>query len=314
VSGPDGDADLAAEDMLKRIEQEEARAMRDELLGLLQSDVCRNALDEMMRRPMETALGNALNGPAMQAKIRELIAAALKPEIKSAIETATAEALKPLTVMLSPAQEQRLTNLGQKTIADAVTQSQTNAAGAIDTIGKTVTSLRDGLLKELREVKTAAALPAAALSTAGVPSTGMSTGTSAAGMPAAGSTEFAGAPVVKPAKGNWWNLEWRVTLSWRMVSLWLGGMAVVAILAYGLIAIVASIYRDPLTAAPSQSSSTTASLASTTPPASPDQPDTPSSPETAADEPSATEALPPAATANLRAVVGRYLLEITKRG
>lgn len=151
----------AIEELLQLSEQAEARALRAELASFVQSADCRDALESIVRKPLEEIVKDALGDQKLQAALQRLLVANLSGPVVDAARSATNEFASRISLSIDPAIEQRLVAKLQQAVETSVSNAQLSLAKKADTL---ITDACKALKQKIEvELRSALADPAALL-------------------------------------------------------------------------------------------------------------------------------------------------------
>jgi hypothetical protein len=123
VSSRDEEGRAGIVELLRISEEEEARALRDELIQFLRSDECRAEVAAVIQKPLESLVSQALTSAHFIESVREQLADALTPMMRQTAIDAAREAFRNLDITIPEDERKKI----RKTATDHV-QSTFNTA------------------------------------------------------------------------------------------------------------------------------------------------------------------------------------------
>lgn len=130
MSAHDEPDDAELEKLLRIAEEEEARALRNELTAFLRSDACKREIEAVVREPLEKLVRGALRDPDFQTAIGAQLLASLQPEITKAAGKAANAALKDVTVHLTEEWQRAIRAQAEEALKKAFADAQKGALDA----------------------------------------------------------------------------------------------------------------------------------------------------------------------------------------
>jgi hypothetical protein len=131
VSRHDGEADSRLEELLATSEKMEAEALRAELQAFLRSAEARREIEQIVLKPVESAITSAMQSVALQEQIRAQVLAALTPQLAPIAKAAVTNALRDVQVTLDDKVKDALRTRAEKVLRDAFEEAETQAFNSL---------------------------------------------------------------------------------------------------------------------------------------------------------------------------------------
>jgi hypothetical protein len=156
---PRDEKDHAEIERLLRIsEEEEARALRNELIQFLQSDAAKREIATLIREPLESLVKGALRDPRLLEEIQTQLIASLTPTIKAGTARAAAAALQEVgDIQINTTWQTQLRMQAEQTLKKAFQEAE---EAALQKLPAMVEGVRKDVQKKVEEA-VRAAIPAA---------------------------------------------------------------------------------------------------------------------------------------------------------
>lgn len=131
MSRRDGEADSELEALLATSEKMEAEALRAELQAFLRSPEARRELQEIVLKPVESAITAAMQSIAMQERIKQQVLDALTPQLAAIAKSAVTSAVRDAQVTLDDKVKDALRTRAEKVLRDAFEEAETQAFNSL---------------------------------------------------------------------------------------------------------------------------------------------------------------------------------------